>query len=343
MSSRSWFNRALLPWYRAAHRPLPWRQTRDPYRIWLSEVILQQTRVDQGLPYYERFVRRYPTVKRLAAASEQEVLKLWQGLGYYSRGRNLLKAALQVVEKHGGRFPADHAGLMALPGVGDYTAAAIASIAFNEAVPVVDGNVYRVLSRVFGVNTPIDGTAGRREFRALAASLVDPAHPGDHNQAVMELGATVCTPLKPACADCPVARWCVARKEDRIAQLPVKAERAAVRVRHFNYLWIERKDGILLRKRGSGDIWQGLHEFPLVETPAAATATRLKEYIRGGSVQRLAGPLHHVLSHQRINAVLWKVTWNGNTVPEDWRPVKRAAIKQLPVHRLMEKLMLLVE
>lgn len=338
MSSRSWFSRAVLAWFDEGHRDLPWRTTRDPYRIWLSEVILQQTRVHQGLPYYQRFVERYPTVDRLAAAREQQVLKLWQGLGYYSRGRNLLKAARQVMNDHGGRFPDHHAGLLALKGVGDYTAAAIASIAFCEAVPVVDGNVFRVLSRVFGLATAIDGTAGRKEFRVLAASLVDPTRPGDHNQAVMELGATVCTPRKPRCGACPVRSRCVAMKEGRIEQLPVKAKKPKVRVRHFNYLLIENGNAVLFTRREGRDIWQGLHELPVLESAAAVAARELKERVGARALERLRGPLDHVLSHQRITATLWRVKpLATRRLKGTWVP--RGRVGRLPMHRLMEKLL----
>jgi len=339
MSSRSWFSRAILPWYRENRRPLPWRATIDPYRIWLSEVILQQTRVDQGMAYWHRFVERYHTVADLAKAPEQQVLKLWQGLGYYSRARNLRTAAQQVVAEHGGEFPSDHSALLTLKGVGDYTASAIASICFGIAEPVVDGNVFRVLARVFGIATPIDSTEGKRQFRALAAELMDPQQPGDHNQAVMELGATVCTPRNPRCGDCPLARKCIALNEGRIAELPVKAKRAVVRDRHFNYLWIETERGILFRQRGPGDIWQGLHELPLIETEKASTAAALKRKAGLISPKRLEGPVVHVLSHQRISATLWQVEWNGATLPRDWRPVARTAVKRLAVHRLMERLM----
>lgn len=339
MSSHSWFSRALLPWYRENQRPLPWRTTADPYRIWLSEVILQQTRVDQGTAYWHRFVECFPTVEDLAISTEQQVLKLWQGLGYYTRARNLRTAAQQVVQDHGGRFPADHAALLKLKGVGDYTASAIASICFGIREPVVDGNVYRVLARVFGIATPIDSTAGKKEFRALAAELIDPQHPGDHNQAVMELGATVCTPNRPRCGDCPLARKCIAKAEGRIAGLPVKAKRAAVRDRHFNYLWIETDQGILFRQRGPGDIWQGLWELPLIETGRAARAATLQKEAGLSAAKKLEGPVTHVLSHQRISATLWQAAWNGSPLPKEWKPMAPKALKKLPMHRLMERLL----
>jgi len=341
MSTASWFSRALLPWYAEHRRPLPWRLTTDPYRIWLSEVILQQTRVDQGMAYWHRFVDRYPTVQDLAAATEDEVLRLWQGLGYYSRARNLRTAAIQVVRDHGGRFPADHRQLMALKGVGDYTAAAIGSICFGLREPVVDGNVYRVLARVFGIASPIDSTAGRKEFRTLAAQLLPDTHPGDHNQAVMELGAIVCVPRAPACHACPLAAKCVARRTDRIAELPVKAGGTTRRPRHFNYLHIEEKGALYLVKRTGQDIWHGLYELPLLETARPATRASLAKAVKDrfpvvpGSLAQVADHTH-LLSHQRIKAVFWKAALDGPP-PRDWLRVPKARIGQHALPRLIER------
>ncbi len=341
--STAWFTKALLPWYAEHRRPLPWRETFDPYRIWLSEVILQQTRVDQGMAYWHRFVERYPTVAQLAAAPEDDVLRLWQGLGYYSRARNLRTAALQVVKDHGGEFPAEYDRLKGLKGVGEYTAAAIGSISFGLVEPVVDGNVYRVLARVFGIGTPIDSTAGRKEFRALAATLMDPKQPGDHNQAVMELGATVCTPKKPLCGKCPLAGKCIARKTDRIAELPYKAEKTKTRTRDFNYLHIEGKGGIVLTQRTSKDIWQGLWELPLIETEKATKPKRMaaeleQRYGPGWKVTGIHGPVKQVLSHQVIQAVFWKVTVpKGTSLPKEWVLVKWEAVDRYGLHRLMER------
>jgi A/G-specific adenine glycosylase len=343
MSTRSWFSRELVPWYREHRRDLPWRHTRDPYRIWLSEVILQQTRVDQGLAYYERFVEHYPTVADLAQAPEGAVMKLWQGLGYYSRARNLMAAARQVQAAHGGRFPDDHAGLIGLKGVGDYTASAIASMAFDRPEAVVDGNVYRVLARVFGLDTPIDSTTGRKAFRDLAQRLLDPAHPGDHNQAVMELGATVCTPRNPHCTRCPLSPRCIARLEGRIASLPVKAGRTAVRQRHFHYLILSRGRSVVLRQRTGKDIWQDLYEPPVVETPgpgnrrtvgAAAAALFGRPVVLG----ERSGQLRHVLSHQIILARFWEVELSsGASLPEGWVLAERTDLDRYAVPRLIER------
>lgn len=339
MSSNSWFSRALLPWYRENQRPLPWRTSPDPYRIWLSEVILQQTRVDQGTAYWLRFVERYPSVTHLAKASEDQVLRLWQGLGYYSRARNLRTAAQQVVKEHDGQFPADHAALLKLKGVGDYTASAIASICFGISEPVVDGNVFRVLARVFGIATPIDSTAGKKEFRALAANLIPTEQPGDHNQAVMELGATVCTPKNPRCDECPLVRKCIAKAEGRIAVLPVKLGKTRTRTRHFNYLLIEAKGGIYMRKRNGRDIWQGLWELPMVETENAATDALLIKTAGLASLKRIEGPVVHVLSHQRINATLWQAELKDAPVPCEWKAHSAKALGKVPMHRLMERLL----
>ncbi|MEZ4756315.1 MAG: A/G-specific adenine glycosylase [Flavobacteriales bacterium] len=345
--STAWFTHALVPWYRDHKRPLPWRRTIDPYAVWLSEVILQQTRVDQGMAYWQRFMERFPRVEQLAAASEDEVLRLWQGLGYYSRARNLLTAARQVVERHGGRFPPTHAELLQLKGVGDYTAAAIASICFDLPEAVVDGNVYRVLARVFGIATPIDSTAGRKEFRALASQLIDPATPGDHNQAVMELGATVCVPVRPRCSACPLADRCLALAQDRIDALPVKAGRATVRERHFNYLHVEVGNGLYMQQRGAGDIWQGLWELPLLETEAALgprsfhkLAGKLPAGTKGGewTVVEQLGPVKHVLSHQHLIARFWRVVPPADlSPPTGWRAVDKNTLTQLAVPRLLDR------
>ncbi len=296
-------------------------------------------------------------VEKLAKASEDQVLRLWQGLGYYSRARNLLAAARQVAHEHGGHFPANHAALRNLKGVGDYTASAIASICFGLPEPVVDGNVYRVLSRVFGIGTPIDSNEGRKEFRALAAQLIDPKHPGDHNQAVMELGAMVCTPKNPACDRCPVASRCIALRTQSIAELPVKAGNTKTRTRHFNYLRIETGSGIYLRKRAAKDIWQGLWELPLIETEKAAgpkTMQRLIGELDASATKRASNrgkkdncswtirlssaPVKHVLSHQLIHARFWEATPPpGFVPPKDWKlvPWKRLDAHALP--RLVEK------
>jgi A/G-specific adenine glycosylase len=265
------FATALLQWYQAHQRDLPWRHTRDPYLIWLSEVILQQTRVVQGLPYYHRFVEAYPTVAHLAQAPEQEVLRRWQGLGYYSRARNLHHTAQLVVRDWGGQFPTRYAELRQLKGIGPYTAAAVSSFAADEAVAVVDGNVYRVLARVFGLEADIATPKGQRAFTQLAAELLPAGQPSStYNQAIMEFGALHCKPAAPACPTCPVRESCVAFASKRQGELPLKSKKLKIRQREFNYLVFEHQGQWLLRPRPPGDIWQGLHDFALVEEPAAA-------------------------------------------------------------------------
>ena len=338
-----WFSDALLPWYKEHHRLLPWRETQDPYRVWLSEVILQQTRVDQGMAHWRRFVERCPTVQDLAAAHEDDVLKLWQGLGYYSRARNLLKAARQVINHFGGSFPATHADLLKLKGVGDYTASAIASICFHQPDAVVDGNVYRVLARAFGIETPIDSTAGRKRFKELAQELIDPTNPGDHNQAVMELGATVCTPKNYACLLCPLQPKCAAFATGRIEDLPVKEGVAKTRDRYFNYLCIPVAGGLYLQQRTAKDIWQGLFELPLIESDRSLAQRYLisetdRLFGTGWKVLAKSDEVKHVLSHQLIRAVFWEVVPpKGFKPPKEWIPLSEKALGTVAVPRLIER------
>src|SRR5690554_1507712 len=250
------FSSVLIQWYLEHKRPLPWRETKNPYYVWLSEIILQQTRVEQGLPYYKKFVEAFPEIEDLASASQHEVLKLWQGLGYYSRARNLHDSAKYVVFKLAGRFPQNYRELLELKGVGDYTASAVASICYGEPQAVVDGNVFRVLSRIFGIDTPINTGAGKRQFRSLAQELMDPSHPSDFNQGMMEFGAVQCKPQQPLCESCPFAKRCVAFNQGKINDLPVKLRKGSVRVRHFNYLvFVSKKGETLLRQRTQKGIW----------------------------------------------------------------------------------------
>ena len=301
---------ALLAWYPRHHRDLPWRHTRDPYAIWLSEVILQQTRVAQGLPYYETFLRAYPTVQDLAAAPEAEVLRHWQGLGYYSRARNMHRTARQVVEEHGGLFPGTYAGLLQLRGIGPYTAAAIASFAFDEAVAVLDGNVYRVLARLFGLHSDIAAPSSRKEFQALADQHIPASTPADFNQAIMEFGAIQCTPAKPDCLFCPLQQSCWAFRHGQVALLPVKSKAKKARTRYFHYFVLRHGDLVYLRERREKDIWQGLYDFALAETAVAELpANELRRHLDalGAALDtsRAAEPsaaYRHVLSHQKLEA-----------------------------------------
>jgi A/G-specific adenine glycosylase len=263
------FGQQLAQWYQMHKRDLPWRNTNDPYLIWLSEVILQQTRVAQGLPYYEKFAATYPTVIDLAAASEQEVLRLWQGLGYYSRARNMHTTARMVVEKYDGIFPGNYSDLLQLKGIGPYTAAAIASFASNEPVAVVDGNVYRVLSRVYGIADDVDSHKGKQFFRQYAQQLLQEClplvEPSIYNQAIMEFGAIHCMPVTPSCNNCIFKQHCYAYANTMQAQLPVKEKKIKIKQRNFVYFIFEYEGQILMKERGNGDIWQGLYDFPMVE------------------------------------------------------------------------------
>lgn len=340
------FSSILLEWYARAGRDLPWRRTRDPYLIWLSEIILQQTRVAQGLEYYLRFAARYPDVRSLAQASEDEVLKLWQGLGYYSRARNLHAAARQVVEQFGGIFPRDPHDVRSLRGVGEYTAAAICSAAYDEPMAAVDGNVYRVLARVYDVDVPIDTGEGRRFFARLAQELVDLQSPGAYNQAIMDFGALVCTPSAPRCGECPMSERCGARAAGTVESRPVKRGRTVVRERWFHYLHLVDGEGrTWLWRREVRDIWQGLYEFPLVETERAATFDEVVQSDEcrrwlDGVEWRLAESVEwpaHRLSHRLIRATFHRVELLHG-VPEvgGVGPLTRAELGDYAVPRLIE-------
>ena len=299
---------ALLAWYPRHQRDLPWRHTRDPYAIWLSEVILQQTRVAQGLPYYQTFLAAYPTVQALAVAPEAEVLRYWQGLGYYSRARNMHRTAQQVVAENGGQFPGTYAELLKLRGIGPYTAAAIASFAFDEAVAVLDGNVYRVLARIFGLHSDIAAPSSRKEFQAVADQHIPASTPADFNQAIMEFGAIQCTPAKPDCLFCPMQASCWAFQHGQVALLPVKSKAKKARTRYFHYFVLRQGDDIYLRERGEKDIWQGLYDFALVETDAAELpADELARHLDalGAAIDTSAAAepsatYRHALSHQKL-------------------------------------------
>lgn len=309
------FATLLMEWYRVYKRELPWRETEDPYRIWISEIILQQTRVAQGYDYFLRFTKRFPDLIALAEASEDEVLKLWQGLGYYSRARNLHEAARSM----NGVFPRTYDGVRALRGVGDYTAAAICSIAYGMPYAVVDGNVYRVLARYFGVDTPIDTTKGKKEFAALARGQLDEKRPGVYNQAIMDFGAMQCVPVSPDCAACPLSERCVALAEGRVNELPLKQRRTQVTDLYFQYLYVHVGDSICLNKRTGRGIWQNLYEFPLVETPAKVTpeafyaSTAFRELFvsekefREATLRVVCTDVKHQLSHRTLHVNFYEV------------------------------------
>ena len=315
----------LLTWYDRYGRDLPWRRTRDPYAIWLSEIILQQTRIAQGQAYWERFMKHFPNVETLAAASEDEVLRLWEGLGYYSRARNLHAAAQQIVTQ--GTFPVTLEGLRALKGIGDYTAAAIGSIAFGIPAAVVDGNVYRVLARYYGISTPVGSTAAKKEFTALAQSLLPAGRPGDFNQAMMDFGAIQCTPANPACLTCPLASGCQALREGRVESLPVKQRTTAIQTRKVDYIYIRCKGRTAIRRRGAGDIWQGLWE-PLTELLPGVEAKLLRQGVR------------HQLTHRTLIADFYLAeTHQAPALPDGYVWIQEAELDRYAKPRLFELLL----
>lgn len=309
------FNKILTNWYSINKRDLPWRKTQDPYYIWLSEIILQQTQVKQGLPYYKAFVEKFPSIFDLANASEDSVLKLWQGLGYYSRARNLHHSAKIVVEDFAGVFPVDYKDLIKLKGVGDYTASAISSICVDAPNAVVDGNVYRVLSRYFGIHTPINSTQGIKEFKIVAQKLLPKRNIGDYNQAIMEFGARQCKPKNPDCNVCPLNTSCIALQKKQIDKLPFKLKKTKIRKRYFNYLVVISGDQkVVLEQRKGKGIWQNLYQFPLIETEKSISEN---EFIKSkGLMINISNNYNalnlynekdvvHKLSHQHLHTKFW--------------------------------------
>ena len=325
------FSNALIKWYLQNNRELPWRKTKNPYYIWLSEIILQQTRVAQGLSYYLKFIEAFPTIFDLAEAKESTVLKMWQGLGYYSRARNLHFTANQIATELNGEFPSTYKEIIKLKGIGDYTASAISSICFNKPTAVVDGNVYRVLSRYFGIKTAINSSAGIRKFKALAQSLIDKSQPGTFNQAIMDFGALHCKPQNPLCESCIFTHSCIAFEKKMTKKLPVKDQKIKVRRRYFNYLVIISKDKktILSERKGKG-IWQGLFEFPFIETKKSVS---LKELISTSEFLKLIPSkstislfnkkeIIHKLSHQHLHTQFWIInTENSSEINTKWEEI----------------------
>jgi A/G-specific adenine glycosylase len=301
------FSKKIIEWYKLSHRQLPWRATNDPYKIWLAEIILQQTRVAQGLPYYLKFLKKFPHVQALASAPEREVLRQWQGLGYYTRARNLHACAKKIVKHYGGKFPQRYEELLALPGVGPYTAAAVASIAFSQPVAVVDGNVYRILARIFGIDQDINSNEGKKIFQAKANELIDRNHPGVFNQAMMELGAIQCSPKSPDCLNCTFRGNCVARMREITHLLPVKSKKVKVAKRFFTYLVLSDGKKLAMRRRDRKDIWRGLYDFHLIET---MRYQKVDQVMKRSGLRNLAGKIkvellqrtRHLLTHQVIDA-----------------------------------------
>lgn len=350
------FTPNLLAWAAGQHRPMPWKGERDPYRIWLSEVILQQTRVEQGWPYYLRFTEHYPTVRHLADAPQDAVLKLWEGLGYYSRARNLHATARHVANDLAGQFPDSYVGLLALKGVGEYTAAAIASFAYDLPHAVLDGNVYRVLARCFGIETPTDAPAAKREFTALANALLDPAQPAAFNQAMMDFGATICTPAQPRCPVCPLRTDCVAYRLDKVAELPRKSKAKPRKDRLFTYAVFCHQDDTYVRQRVAQDIWQNLYEFPLLELTAwpddfnELPPLLLRHWFPEGTpagleVTAISKPFRQTLTHRQVTAVFIEIQLAAATSPAifanppfaGWLRLSRADLKKnIAVPRIID-------
>ncbi len=315
MDKKLRFSNLLIVWYLKNKRDLPWRKTKDPYLVWLSEIILQQTRVAQGTSYYLNFIEEFEHIDHLAKADEKQILKLWQGLGYYSRARNLHQTAIYISTELQGQFPEKYEDMIKLKGIGDYTASAISSICFKEARATLDGNVYRVLSRYFGISTPINSSKGNKEFKKLAELLLDPRDPGTHNQAVMELGALICKPKNPDCINCPLNDSCNAKQSNRIKELPLKENKIKVRNRYFNYLVINSNNKhTYIKQRNLNDIWKNLFEFPLLESekelefPEIINTTTFQELVKNRSYHLIkfnSEQIVHKLTHQRLYTNFW--------------------------------------
>lgn len=335
------FSKVILDWYRRHGRPLPWRETTDPYRIWISEIILQQTRVVQGYDYFQRFIARFPDVTTLAEASEEEVMKYWQGLGYYSRARNLHASAKSM----NGLFPTTYKEVRALKGVGDYTAAAICSFAYGMPYAVVDGNVYRVLARYLGIDTPIDSPAGKKQFQVLAEQLLDEEHPADYNQAIMDFGAVQCTPQNPDCLFCPLSGSCKALAAGKVMQLPVKELKTKTSNRYFNYLFVRTGDYTFIRQRIGKDIWKKLFEIPMIETGHPVTLEELQQMpefrillaeAEPVSIRTVKTNVKHVLSHRIIYANCYELEFSPEyPTPEGCLKVEISALEQYAVPKLI--------
>lgn len=330
------FGKQIISWYDSNKRDLPWRNTSDPYKVWLSEVLLQQTRVDQGIGYYERFIAAFPTVQDLANAKEEDVLNLWQGLGYYSRARNLHFAAKQVINNFSGKFPDTYKNILSLKGVGDYTASAIASICFGQATAVVDGNVYRVLSRYLMIDTPIDTSKGAKEFKSVATELIVGFDPSRFNQGVMELGATICTPKKPECLSCPISSSCMSYNSQEMLSFPVKSKKTKQTIKYFNFLVIRNESHVYIEQRLGKGIWQNMYQFPLIESKNEMT--NFESGYDGLILVKESLPIKHILSHQVIYAKFWEcIVEDAAFMPNSkWQRIELSAIETKPVPKLIE-------
>lgn len=346
------FKDRIINWYNKNKRDLPWRKIKDPYKIWLSEVILQQTRVNQGKNYYLNFISHYPNVRLLADAHEDEVLNLWKGLGYYSRARNLHKTAQIIYKEHKGQFPTSYNVILSLPGIGPYTAAAIMSFAYQQSYAVVDGNVFRVLSRYFGDKTEIDSSKGRKHFTEIADQLIDKMQPDDFNQAIMELGAVTCLPKRANCPSCPLNESCYAYLNKKVYDFPIKGKKIKKRTRYFYYLHIVNEHNIVMKKRKEKDIWQHLFDFPLIENKEEI---KIENVIKEEAFQAIfkdtnyeitdvSAPIKHILTHQTIVARFIKITIknskNLQLKDNDLQWISLSDAKNIAIPRLIEKYLL---
>jgi len=310
---KPFFTEKLLEWNKSNARSMPWKGKKDPYLIWLSEIILQQTRVEQGMPYFNKFINNYPTVKALAKAKEDEVMRLWQGLGYYSRARNMHATAKLIADQLGGIFPNKYDDILKLKGVGPYTAAAIASFAFNQPIAVLDGNVFRVLARFFDIQTPSDSTLGKKKFNQLANELIAPSEAAIYNQAIMDFGATICTPNVPLCTTCIMKSKCKALAKNRVNQLPIKLKKIIKKTRYFNYFVMNDGNKFLIEKRTENDIWKGLYQFPMLETKTVADLNALVEnktfpFLKNLELKPFNQSYKQALTHQTIFATFWEIS-----------------------------------
>lgn len=341
------FPSIIRKWYQKNGRHLPWRETNDPYKIWISEIILQQTQVKQGLNYYQHFISKFPDAQALANASENQLLQQWQGLGYYSRARNLHLAAKTIVTEHNGLFPQTYKKILKLKGIGPYTAAAIASIAFGEPRPVVDGNVFRVLSRLFMAGIPIDRTEGKKYFEKRAWELLDHNNPGTHNQAMMELGALICRPASPLCLECPVLVFCKAAAQEKQTLFPVRSKKISRKKRWLHFLIISQNGQTVVQKRIENDIWKGLYQFPLIETKKYSSSDtirkKLGKALSDGIIIEKTHQEKYLLTHQELDASFYNIVWPRNVViPQTFNQLKNEWIKNeniqgLPFPQLIQK------
>jgi A/G-specific adenine glycosylase len=339
------FSHKISEWYLGNMRDLPWRTSPTPYKIWLSEVILQQTRISQGLSYYHSFIDKYPTVNKLAMASEEEVLKRWQGLGYYSRARNMLAAAKQIVNEYNGKIPGNYSELIKIKGIGEYTAAAIASIAFNIPIATVDGNVNRVIARYFGISEAINSTIGKKTIKEKANNIINPQSPGTHNQALMELGALVCKPQNPDCHNCPLHPGCFAFKKGLTGSLPQKIRRSTKKERYIYYFVIGNEEHLVLSKRTNNDIWKNMYDFPHIEHHHYLPLENLiksemwRTLFKGMNIniEKISEEHIHILTHQRIHAIFIHISFDRHDfLPTDAILIKKNVAEKLPIPKLIE-------